>query len=370
MTKNNTIPTSNPLPQHQQLQAELEQAVLEVMRSGHYILGPQVEAFEQEVANYLNVKQAVSCASGSDALLLSLAALGIQRGDEVITSAFSFISAAEAACYLGALPVLVDVEADGFNLSAARVSENITDKTRAIIAVHLYGQMADMEALNQIANQHQITVIEDCAQAFGAQRSGYYAGALSKAGCHSFYPTKNLSAYGDGGLISVHDDSLAATLKLLRNHGSRTRYQHQVIGYNSRLDEMQAAILRVKLKYIDELNRQRMAIAAHYDTLLEGYVETPARDPSGTHVFHQYTILSERREQIAQALYAAQIHASVFYPQLLSEQAALKGKCRAAACPNAEKIARRCLSLPIYPGLESASVERIAKIIIDTVKYR
>lgn len=367
---NNTkhIPTSNPLPQHQQLQAELEQAVLEVMRSGHYILGTQVKAFEQEAADYLGVKQTVSCASGSDALLLSLAALGIQPDDEVITSDFSFISAAETACYLGAVPVLVDIEPDSFNLSPERVSEYITDKTRAIIAVHLYGQTANMEALTKIADQYGIPILEDCAQAFGARRGERHAGALSKAGCHSFYPTKNLSAYGDGGLISVtDDDDFAKSLRVLRNHGATTRYHHHIIGYNSRLDEIQAAVLRVKLKYLDEWNRQRVAIATHYDTLLKDFVEIPTRDTGGTHVFHQYTIISEQRDQIAQALHNNGISASIYYPTRLSQQPALNKKCRTTACPNATKIAQRCLSLPIYPGLESATIERVAEIIINTL---
>jgi len=361
------IPTSNPLLQHQQLKAELEQAVIDVMRSGQYILGPQVEAFETEAANFLDVRHTVSCASGTDALLLTMKALGIQPGDEIITSTFSFVSVAEAACYLGATPVLVDISPYNFNIDPECVEAQVTEKTRAIVAVHLYGQTADMEILREIAEQHHLILIEDCAQAFGAKHDDDYAGTLSEAGCHSFYPTKNLSAYGDGGLISTNDINLVAHLHALRNHGSYTRYQHDEIGYNSRLDEMQAAILRVKLKYVENFNKQRIAIATLYDSLLKDCVIVPVRDPHGTHVFHQYTILSPYRDHIRQALLDHDIVADIYYPHLLSEQLALKGRCKTAPCPNAEAVTKQCLSLPIYPGLDKDTIEHIAAIIIETV---
>ena len=362
------IPTSNPLLQHQLLKDELEQAVIDVMRSGNYILGPQVEAFESEAANFLNVRHTVSCASGTDALLLSMKALGIQAGDEVITSTFSFVSIAEAACYLGATPVLVDISPYSFNIDPECVEAQITEKTRAIVAVHLYGQTADMETLIQIAEQHNLLLIEDCAQAFGAKHGDDYAGTLSEAGCHSFYPTKNLSAYGDGGLISTNNTDLVAHLRALRNHGSYTRYQHDEIGYNSRLDEIQAAALQIKLKYIEDFNNERTAIAMQYDSLLKDFVKIPARDPHGTHVFHQYTILSPRRDHIKQALLDNDIAADIYYPHLLGHQLALTEHCKTPPCPNAEAVTKQCLSLPIYPGLDSDTIERIASIIIDTIK--
>jgi len=362
------LPVSDPIPQHQRLKTEIEQAVLEVMRSGHYILGRQVAAFEAEAAHFLKARHAVACASGTDALLLSLVALGIKRGDEVITSTFSFISAAEVACYLGATPVLVDISPYSFNLDPDCVAEQISEKTRAIIAVHLFGQSADMDALSQIAEQYQLHLIEDCAQAFGAKYRENYVGALSAAGCHSFYPTKNLAAYGDGGLISTNDINLVAHLHALRNHGSYTRYQHDEIGYNSRLDEIQAAILRVKLKYIESFNNERAAIAAQYDALLKDHVKIPARDAYSSHIFHQYTILSPHRDAIKQALSDNAIAANVYYPHLLGEQLALHKRCRLPPCPNAEAVAKQCLSLPIYPGLSSATIEHIAEIIIATLK--
>ena len=368
MSETTLIPTSNPLLQHQQLRAELEQAVLDVMRSGHYILGPQVAAFETEAAKFLNVRHTISCASGTDALLLAMTALGIGTGDEIITSAFSFISVAEVACYLGAIPTLVDISPHSFNLDAECVAAQITKKTRAIVAVHLYGQTADMEALKQIAKQHNLILIEDCAQAFGAKHGDDYAGTLSDAGCHSFYPTKNLSAYGDGGLISTNNTDLVAHLHALRNHGSYTRYHHDEIGYNSRLDEIQAAVLRVKLKHVADFNAQRIAIAALYDTLLKDFVTIPARTPHCTHVFHLYTLLSPHRDRIKQALLDHNIIADIYYPHPLSNQLALHQQCKSPPCPNTEAVAKQCLSLPIYPGLDSSIIERIASIIIETVK--
>ncbi len=362
------IPTSNPRLQHQRLKAEVEQAVINVMRSGNYILGAQVEAFESEVANFLNVRHTVACASGTDALLLSMKALGIKAGDEVITPTFSFVSAAEVACYLGATPVLVDISPYSFNIDPESIEAHITEKTRAIVAVHLYGQTADIESLIQIAEQHNLLLIEDCAQAFGAKYDDDYAGTLSDAGCHSFYPTKNLSAYGDGGLISTNNTDLVAHLRALRNHGSYTRYQHDEIGYNSRLDEIQAAALRIKLKYIEDFNNQRIAIATQYDTLLKDFVTIPARDPHGTHVFHQYTILSPERDHIKQALLDNDILSDIYYPHLLGGQLALSELCETPPCPNAEAVAKQCLSLPIYPGLDSDTIERIASIIIETVQ--
>lgn len=362
------ITVSNPLPQHQRLKTELEKAVIEVMRSGNYILGAQVEAFEAEAANFLNVRHTVSCASGTDALLLAMKALGIQTGDEVITSTFSFVSVAEVVCHLGAIPVLVDISPYSFNIDPECVEAQITDKTRAIVAVHLYGQAADIETLIQIAEQYNLLLIEDCAQAFGSKHGDDYVGTLSEAGCHSFYPTKNLSAYGDGGLISTNNTDLVARLHALRNHGSYTRYQHDEIGYNSRLDEIQAAILRVKLNYIADFNRERTAIATLYDTLLKDFVTIPARDPHSTHIFHQYTILSPERDRIKQALADNDIKADIYYPHLLSNQLALSERCKTPPCPNAESIIKQCLSLPIYPGLDSDTIERIASIVIETVK--
>ena len=340
------------------------------MRSGNYILVEQVEALESEVANFLDVRHTVACASGTDALLLSMKALGIKAGDEVITPTFSFVSAAEVACYLEAIPVLVDISPYSFNIDPESIEAHITEKTRAIVAVHLYGQTADIESLIQIAEQHNLLLIEDCAQAFGAKYDDDYVGTLSEAGCHSFYPTKNLSAYGDGGLISTHNTDLVAHLRALRNHGSYTRYQHDEIGYNSRLDEIQAAALRIKLKYIEDFNNQRAVIATQYDKLLKDFVTIPARDPHSTHVFHQYTILSPERDHIKQALLDNDILSDIYYPHLLGGQLALSERCKTPPCPNAEAVAKQCLSLPIYPGLDSDTIERIASIIIETAQQR
>jgi dTDP-4-amino-4,6-dideoxygalactose transaminase len=362
---NKFIAPSNPLLQHFALQEEIEQAIIAVARSGEYILGPQVRALEKEAADYLGVKKTIACASGTDALLLSMVAMGIGAGDEIITSCFSFVSVVEAACYLGATPVLVDIHPQTFQLSPAEVKKAISKNTKAIIPVHLYGQSADMESFKEIASEHNLFVIEDSAQSFGAKYKEKQTGSMSDAGCFSFYPTKNLSCYGDGGLIALAQEDLVKDLLALRNHGSYQKYTYEKIGYNSRLDEIQAAVLRIKLKHIDRWNEQRKQIAGRYDQLLAEKVIIPFRDESCEHIFHQYTILTKRRAQIAQKLQEQNIIAGIYYPHPLHLQAALKNKCKATDCSNAEKIAQECLSLPIYPGLQEQEVEKIAKIVIQ-----
>lgn len=359
------IPPSNPILQHQQLQEEIESSVIQVLRSGVYILGQEVAALEKEAASYLGVKNTLACASGTDALLLSLVALGVKAGDEIITTSFSFISVVEVACYLGAIPVLVDIDKRTFNLDVNRVREAINEKTVAIVPVHLYGQCSAMEELQSVAKEHNLFLIEDSAQAFGAEYKKKKAGSLSNFGCFSFYPTKNLSCCGDGGLISLSEDSLLEKLKSLRNHGSLTRYTYDRIGYNSRLDEIQAAILRIKLRHLDEWNRQRQEIADIYDSLLQEKVTIPFRDENCNHIFHQYTILTEKRDEIALALKKENIFSAIYYPYPLHSQPSLKNKCKQFPCPNTEKIVQCCLSLPIYPYLKKEQAEKIAKIILQ-----
>ncbi len=357
------IPMVDLKVQLQRLRPEIDAALSDVLDNTHFILGPNVQAFEQEAAEYLGVRHAIGCASGTDALHLALLAAGIGPGDEVITPAFTFIATAEAIRYVGARPVFVDIEPDTFNLDVSSVEAAITPKTRAILPVHLFGQPADMPALMELARQHDLLVIEDCAQSFGADIDGRMTGGIGLAGCHSFFPSKNLGAYGDGGMVTTNDDTVAERVRILRNHGSKVRYYHDVIGYNSRLDEMQAAILRVKLKHIDEFNQGRRRAAHAYSEALKDVVTPPHENGQGTHVYHQYTLLSDRRDDIQQALQAADIACAVYYPVPLHQQKVFAGDCAGLRLPVTEEVSRRCLSLPIFPELTDEQITRIVETI-------
>ncbi len=357
------IPMVDLKVQLQRLRPEIDAALSDVLDNTHFILGPNVQAFEQEAAEYLGVRHAIGCASGTDALHLALLAAGIGPGDEVITPAFTFIATAEAIRYVGARPVFVDIEPDTFNLDVAAVEAAISPKTRAILPVHLFGQPADMPALMELARQHDLLVIEDCAQSFGADIDGRMTGGIGLAGCHSFFPSKNLGAYGDGGMVTTNDDTVAEQVRILRNHGSKVRYYHDVIGYNSRLDEMQAAILRVKLKHIDEFNQGRRRAAHAYSEALKDVVTPPHENGQGTHVYHQYTLLSDRRDAIQQALQAADIACAVYYPVPLHQQKVFAEDCAGLRLPVTEEVSRRCLSLPIFPELTDEQITRIVETI-------
>jgi len=357
------IPMVDLKVQLQRLRPEIDAALADVLDNTHFILGPNVQAFEQEAAEYLGVRHAIACASGTDALHLALRAAGIGPGDEVITPAFTFIATAEAIRYVGARPVFVDIEPDTFNLDVTAVEAAITPRTRAILPVHLFGQPADMPALMELARQHDLRVIEDCAQSFGADIDGRMTGGIGLAGCHSFFPSKNLGAYGDGGMVTTNDDAVAEQVRILRNHGSKVRYYHDVIGYNSRLDEMQAAILRVKLKYIDEFNQGRRRAAHAYSEALKDVVTPPHENGQGTHVYHQYTLLSDRRDAIQQALQTADIACAVYYPVPLHQQKVFAEDCAGLRLPVTEDVSQRCLSLPIFPELTDAQITRIVETI-------
>ena len=357
------IPMVDLKNQYKKLKLEIDTLLNEVFETTAFILGPNVQKFEQEVASLLNAKHALSCASGTDALHLALRAAGIGPGDEVITSTFTFIATAEAICYVGATPVFVDIDPYTFNLDPELVSHAINDKTRAIVPVHLFGQPADMPRLMTLAQQHNLIVIEDCAQSFGARVNDAYTGNIGLAGCHSFFPSKNLGCYGDGGLITVNDDAMADQIRMLRNHGSRQRYHHDIIGYNSRLDEIQAAILRVKLRYIEEYNHNRYRAAQQYSSQLKDVVRTPHEDKIGNHVYHQYTILSPQRDSIMKALTEKQIACAIYYPIPLHQQKAFSHEYADISLPISEQVARECLSLPIFPELTEAQITQITDII-------
>jgi len=362
------IPMVDLKAQYASLRGELEPAMAQAMAATQYILGPNVQAFEREAAEYLGVRHALGCASGTDALHLALAGLGIGPGDEVITTPFTFIATAEAIRYVDATPVFVDVDPRTFNLDPDAVERAITERTRAIMPVHLFGQPADMDTLNRMACDRGLLVVEDCAQSFGATVDGRQTGSLGAAGAFSFFPSKNLGGFGDGGLVTTHDDAVAEQIRSLRNHGQTARYHHPQIGYNSRLDELQAVVLRHKLPHIDHYNAERRRVADRYDSgLADLPVETPLRRDGATHVFHQYTLLSDHRDTIMQALKDESIASAIYYPVPLHRQPAFADAEVPASLPVAESLAERSFSLPVYPELTDAMVDRICAVIRDAV---
>ena len=349
--------------QYQQLKTEIEPAIKTALTNAHYILGPNVSAFEREAAKYLDVKHALGVASGTDALHLALLACGIQPGDEVITPAFTFIATVEAILYCGAKPIFIDIDENNFNLDLQQLKYLITDKTKAIVPVHLYGNPVNMTALMQIANKHNLKVIEDAAQSFGATWKKQQTGSFGHCGCYSFYPSKNLSAFGDAGLITTNSDEIYNELCALHNHGSYTRYHHEKLGYNSRLDELQAVILRIKLKYLDQFNKKRHAAAQQYSHLLHDKIITPQENSESQHIYHQYTILHDKRAQIQQALKAANIASAIYYPIPLHQQPLFANQYAGLSLPITEKITQQCLSLPIFPEISETQIKQITSII-------
>ncbi|WP_404362589.1 DegT/DnrJ/EryC1/StrS family aminotransferase [Marinobacter sp.] len=352
---------------HESLQADIENAVSDVVRSGSFIGGPNVRAFEKEVADFLGVNHAISCASGTDALHLALLAAGVGPADEVITTPFTFFATIEAIRYVGARPVFVDIDPRTFNLDVKRVEAAITPATRAILPVHIFGQPVTMEPLTRLARTHDLQLIEDCAQSFGARRGPGFTGTLGNAGCFSFFPTKNLGACGDGGMITTNSAAMAEKLQPLCNHGSSKRNHHSQIGYNSRLDEMQAAILRIKLRRVNEANAARARVAEWYRAGLSGLpgVETPFVDPQGDHVYHQFTLLVPEalRENLIKSLAQAGVSTAIHYALPAYRQPALGMGYQDVYLPVVESVTRRCLSLPMYPELEQNKVDTIVEAV-------
>jgi dTDP-4-amino-4,6-dideoxygalactose transaminase len=361
------IPMVDLQRQYQQLKPDIDAAVQEVLNQAQFILGPNVTALEKEIAAYSGSAFAIGVASGTDALLLALRACGIGPGDEVITTSFTFIATAEVVALLGAIPVFVDIEPDTFNIDPEKIEQKITARTRAIIPVHLFGHPAAMTAIMGLAEKYKIKIIEDCAQSFGAEHHGKKVGALGDCGCFSFFPSKNLAGYGDGGMIVTDNEQMAKKIRMLRNHGSTVRYYHSLIGYNSRLDEIQAAIIRVKLRYIDSFNTSRRANAEIYRTLLHASgIALPTERLGCRHVYHQFTIRSAYRDRIMAALQEKRIASAVYYPVPLHRQEAFAGSDAAGellAC--AEACAGEVLSLPMFPELSQDEI----RIICDVVNH-
>ena len=344
-----------------ELGAEIRAALERVLASGHFVLGPEGAALEKEIAALVGVPHAVACNSGTDALHLALRAAGIGPGDEVVTPAFTFIATAEAIAYVGAKPAFADVDGATFNMSAATLEKALTPRTRAVIVVHLFGQCADMPPLSDLCKRRGLVLVEDCAQAIGADWAGTQAGAWGDFGCYSFYPTKNLGAYGDAGLVTTREAKHDAMLRMLRHHGSRQTYLHEAIGLNSRLDEMQAAILRVKLKHLPRFTAARRAHAARYRELLAGAnLQPPFEHGKGKHIYHQFTVRLGRRDEAKKALGDAGIASGVYYPIPLHRQPVFEKEYGGLSLPASEAAAREVLSLPIYPQLTEEQLQHIA----------
>jgi dTDP-4-amino-4,6-dideoxygalactose transaminase len=352
--------------QYQKLQGPLDAAVQQVMAKAQYILGPNVKQLETEIAEHLEARFAIGVNSGTDALYLALRALDIGPGDEVITTPFTFIATTETIAAVGATPVFVDIDPVTFNLDVSQIEAKITPRTRVLMPVHLFGQSCDMENLMALAKKHHLRVIEDCAQAIGATFKGQRVGTFGDIGCLSFFPSKNLGAFGDGGMAVTNDPVLAERIEILRRHGGKKKYHHSEIGVNSRLDELQAAILRVKLPYLENWNACRRENASCYDNLFANVpgVVCPEQIKSGVSVFHQYTLRVPRRDQVQASLKEAGIASMVYYPIPLHLQEVHRSLgYQLGDFPYAEMVAAEVLSLPMYPELTAEQQETVASAL-------
>lgn len=364
------IPVLDLTPEIERHWDEYMKAIENVLKSTQFIMGPNVKAFEGEVARYLGVKYALGVNSGTDALVIALRAAGIKEKDEVITTPFTFFATAEAISLVGATPVFVDIEERTFNIHPELIEPAITGRTRAILPVHLYGQAADIDSIMNLAQKYNLKVIEDTAQAFGGEYKGRKLGTIGEVGCYSFFPSKTLGAFGDGGLITTDDDDMAEIARMLRVHGSKKKYYNETVGYNSRLDEIQAAILRVKLTYIDEAIEGRRESVHRYNELLKDIpgIVTPFEDDRGKHVYHQYTIriLGGRRDELKEHLAKRGIGTMIYYPVPVHQLPVYREKY--PMLPVAERVAAEVLSLPIWPGIGEETQEQVAGEIGNMIK--
>ena len=367
-----TVPVLDLKTQYQRIRQEIDEAVQSVLASGQFVLGPNVRALEEELATSLGVARAITLASGTDALHLANRVLGIGAGDFVLTSPFTFVATATAISYTGARPVFADIHPETFALHPDRVAEYLAGKglgpmpegrVKAMLPVHLYGLPADMDPLLRLAREYRLRVVEDAAQAIGAEYRGRRVGGLGDVGCFSFYPTKNLGAFGDGGLATTQDPELAEHILRLRAYGGRDRYVHEELGFNSRLDEIQAAILRVKLRFLAEWNGRRRAIAARYREVLAGLpIGLPTESADALHVYHQFTIRVPDRDRVQRRLAELGVRTTVYYPIPLHLQPMYRHLgYRVGDFPEAERAAREVLSLPIYPELTDLQVDAVAE---------
>lgn len=354
--------------QHEQISKEIEQAVQRVFKSGWFILGEELNYFEKEFSDYIGSKYSVGVNSGSDALLLVLKALQIGHGDEVLTVSHTFISSVDSIIRNDAKPVFVDINPETFCIDTTKIERKITKKTKAILPVHLYGQPANMDSIMEIAKEYNLYVIEDACQAHGAKYRGKRVGSIGDIGCFSFYPTKNLGAYGDGGMITTNNPELAQKIQMLRNYGQPKKYEHDFVGINSRLDEIQAACLRVKLKYLDKWNQNRRNIASQYNTLLKNIsVITPQETTFAEHVYHLYVIRSSQRDSLQKKLSEKNIRTQIHYPIPVHKQKAYQELGFDVSLPVTEKICKEILSLPMHPFLKEDDIYTVVDAIKSSI---
>ncbi|MDG1429014.1 MAG: DegT/DnrJ/EryC1/StrS family aminotransferase [Crocinitomicaceae bacterium] len=363
------------MAQYQKIKPEVDKAILNVIENAQFVNGPEVKGFQNELEDYLGVKHVIPCANGTDALQIAMMALGLKPGDEVITPSFTFIATTEVVALLGLKPVFVDVEEDSFCLDPSKLEAAITEKTKAIVPVHLYGQAANLDEIMAIAEKHNIAVIEDNAQAIGSDYrrtdgSTQKVGSIGHVGCTSFFPSKNLGCYGDGGAIFTNDDSLAAQMRQIVNHGQSKRYYHDVVGCNSRLDSIQAAVLRIKLRELDDYIAARRAVADHYDNFFAQFnqITTPKRDIYSKHVFHQYTMKLEGVDRDALNAFLAErdIPSMIYYPVPAHRQKMFEAYGSADTnLPVTDWLTERVLSLPIHTEMDEEQLNHICGGIAD-----
>lgn len=358
------IPILELASQYKNIGQELEEAVLRALRGTHYILGPEVQAFENEFAAYNQAAHGIGVANGTDALHLAVRALDIAPGDEVICPSFTFMATAGAVALAGARPVFADIDPVTYCLDPASVERAITPRTRALVVVHLYGNAAPMDELMALASRHKLAVIEDCAQAAGCTYNGRKVGTIGDFGCFSFFPSKNLGGIGDGGMVLSNRPELAEKVRKLRGHGSAKKYHHEILGTNSRLDEIQAAALRVKLKYLDQWNTCRRQVAERYHKLLSDVLTVPQATPGAYHVYHQYTVRTARRKELQAYLNDHGVGSVVYYPVCLHQQPLFADlQIPAGSLPESEKAQHEVLSLPMFPELTEDQTATVSKVV-------
>jgi len=375
MSEINGVPLLDLKAQYNTIREEIEPVVKDVIESQYFILGPKVKEFEQHAAEYCNTKYALGVSSGTDALLIALMAAGVEQGDEVITTNYSFFATAGSISRLNAKPVFVDIDPVTYNIDPKKIEDKITSKTKAVIPVHLYGQSADMGPILDIAKRHNLMVIEDAAQAIGTEYAdGRRAGSMGDIGCFSFFPSKNLGGFGDGGLVTTNDDELYQTLVYMRNHGAHPKYYHKMIGGNFRLDALQAAVLDVKLRHLDDWTAGRQKNADYYDAGIEARellqkVKIPHRVNGGRHIFNQYILQVSDRDELLKFLQGKNIGCEVYYPVTFNNQECFKYLgCKKGDFPLSEKAADETIAVPIYPELSTAQKDYVLDCITEHYK--
>lgn len=366
------------ITQYQSIKNEVDSAILNVIENAQFINGPEVSAFQKELEDYLGIKHVIPCANGTDALQIALMALGLKPGDEVITPSFTYVATTEVIALLGLKPVFIEVDKDTFCMDASRIEAAITSRTKAIVPVHLYGQAADMDAIMELAKKHNLFVVEDNAQAIGcdythSNGSVSKTGTIGTIGCTSFFPSKNLGCYGDGGALFTNDDELAAKIRMIANHGQSKRYYHDVVGCNSRLDSIQAAVLRIKLRHLDDYNARRRAVADHYDQFFAPFegVKTPVRGSKSSHVFHQYTLTLEGIDRDALNAYLAEkeIPSMIYYPVPAHRQKMFSAfNSETTDLPVTDWLTERVISLPIHTEMETEQLEAICNAVASFIE--